>query len=58
VGSRWAQGRACWTVVDVMAQPPAIAGAGYHDDRFVKTSDGWRIKTRTSTRGWAWRLSQ
>ena len=53
-----ANGRGYWFVVDVMSQPPAIAGAGYYDDTFVKTSDGWRIKTRTSTRGWAWRLSQ
>ena len=53
-----AVGRGYWTVVNVMAQPPAIAGVGYYDDTFVKTEDGWRIKSRTSTRGWAWRLSQ
>lgn len=53
-----AVGRGYWTVVNVMAQPPAIAGVGYYDDTFVKTEDGWRIKSRTSTRGWAWRVSQ
>ena len=34
-------------VIDVMSQPPAIAGHGYWDDTFVKTPDGWRIITRT-----------
>ncbi len=53
-----AVGRGYWTVVNVMAQPPAIAGVGYYDDTFVKTENGWRIKSRTSTRGWAWRVSQ
>ena len=53
-----AKGRGYWYVVDVMSQPPAIAGAGYYDDTFVRTPDGWRMKTRTSTRGWTWRLSQ
>ncbi|MCY4601655.1 MAG: nuclear transport factor 2 family protein [Acidobacteria bacterium] len=53
-----AKGRGYWYVVDVMSQPPAIAGAGYYDDTFVRTPDGWRMKSRTSTRGWRWRLSQ
>ena len=53
-----AKGRGYWYVVEVMSQPPAIAGAGYYDDTFVRTPDGWRMKTRTSTRGWTWRLSQ
>lgn len=53
-----AKGRGYWYVVDVMSQPPAIAGAGYYDDTFVRTPDGWRMKSRTSTRGWTWRLSQ
>ena len=47
-----AQGRAYWMVIDVLSHPPAIAAHAYWDDTFVKTADGWRIKTRTSQRGW------
>jgi len=47
-----AKARAYWMVIDVLAHPPAIAGHAYWDDTFVKTADGWRIKTRTSQRGW------
>jgi hypothetical protein len=51
-----AKGRGYWIVMNVMAQPPAITGVGYYDDTFVRTADGWRIKSRTSTRGWSRRL--
>jgi uncharacterized protein (TIGR02246 family) len=48
-----AKGRGYWTVMNVMAQPPVASGVGYYNDTFVKTADGWRIKSRASTRGWA-----
>ena len=47
-----AKGRAYWTVINVLAHPPTIGAHAYWDDTFVKTADGWRIKTRTSQRGW------
>jgi uncharacterized protein (TIGR02246 family) len=48
-----AKGRGYWTVMNVMAQPPVVSSVGYYNDTFVKSADGWRIKSRTSTRGWA-----
>ena len=47
-----ARGRGYWMVIDVLSHPPAIAAHAYWDDTFVKTANGWRIKTRTSQRGW------
>lgn len=48
-----AKGRGYWQTINVMSRPPAISGVGYYDDTFVKTADGWRIKSRTSSRGFA-----
>ncbi len=42
-----ATGRAYWVVLDVSGPQPKHAVSGYYDDVFVKTSDGWRIKSRT-----------
>lgn len=42
-----AKGRAYWVVMDVSGAQPTLAVSGYYDDEFVKTSDGWKIKTRT-----------
>ncbi len=47
-----AKGRGYWFVINVLSQPPAITSSGHYNDTFVKTRDGWRIKTRTSVRGW------
>jgi len=47
-----AKGRVYWYVINVLSQPPAITGSGHYKDTYVKTSNGWRIKTRTSVRGW------
>ena len=47
-----AKGRGYWYVVNVLAQPPVFMGTGHYNDTFVKTADGWRIKSRTSVRGW------
>jgi hypothetical protein len=47
-----ARGRAYWMTMNVMARPPAIAGVGYYEDTFVRTGDGWRMKSRASSRGW------
>ena len=47
-----AKGRGYWYVINVLAQPPVFMGTGHYNDTFVKTSDGWKIKTRTSVRGW------
>ncbi len=46
-----ANGRAYWTAMNVLAQPPSIAGVGHYLDTFVRTGDGWRIKARTIVRG-------
>jgi hypothetical protein len=51
-----ARGRAYWMTVNVLSQPPAISGAGYYEDTFVRTADGWRMKSRKSTRGWSKRV--
>jgi uncharacterized protein (TIGR02246 family) len=47
-----ARGRVYWYTINVLTQPPAIAGAGHYEDTYVKTADGWRMKSRKSTRGW------
>ena len=44
-----AKGRAYYFVMNVGSRPPSIGGSGYLEDVFVKTSDGWRIKSRTLT---------
>lgn len=47
-----ARGRGYWMLVDVVERPPQPAATGYFEDTYVKTSDGWRIKTRRTTRAW------
>ena len=42
-----AKGRAYWTVFDVSGAQPTPVVSGYYDDVFVKTSDGWKIRSRT-----------
>ena len=42
-----AKGRAYWLVLDVSGAQPTPAVSGYYDDVFVKTPDGWKIKSRT-----------
>ena len=42
-----ARGRAYWLVNDVSGSEPKPVVSGYYDDIFVKTSDGWKIKSRT-----------
>ena len=39
-------GRAYYLLVDVSSGQPVVAGSGYYEDVYVKTSDGWRIKRR------------
>ena len=41
-----AKGRNYWLLMDVSGDQPRIYASGYHDDTFVKTPDGWRIKVR------------
>ena len=48
-----AKGRGYWVTMNVMVRPPVVGGAGYYEDTYVRTAGGWRIKSRTSTRGWA-----
>ena len=42
-----AKGRAYWGVNDVTSTAPQAVASGYYDDVFVKTADGWKIKSRT-----------
>ena len=49
-------GRVYWYTINVLSRPPAIEGAGYYEDTYVKTADGWRMKSRKSTRGWTKRM--
>lgn len=42
-----AKGRAYWVVMDVSGEQPTPVVSGYYDDVFVKTSHGWKIKSRT-----------
>ena len=42
-----ARGRTYWLVLDVSTGEATHSSTGYYDDVFVKTSDGWRIKSRT-----------
>ena len=32
---------------DVTGSAPTPVSSGYYDDAFVKTADGWKIKSRT-----------
>jgi hypothetical protein len=51
-----AKGRSYWSTMNVMAKPPSIEGVGQYNDTFVRTAEGWRIKSRTSVRGWPKRV--
>ena len=51
-----AKGRMYWVTMNVMSQPPSLGGVGHYEDTYVKTADGWRIKSRTSFRGWPKRV--
>jgi hypothetical protein len=44
--SEGAKGRNYWILMDVSGKEPRIYASGYHDDTFVKTANGWKIKTR------------
>jgi len=39
-------GRSYFLVYDVSGKQPTITSSGYHDDVFMKTADGWRVKSR------------
>jgi len=41
-----ADGRVYWLLVDVSGGQPQTVGSGYYNDEYVKTSDGWRFKSR------------
>jgi hypothetical protein len=47
-----ATGRSYLVAIDVgeNGKPSTIAHGGYYDDVYVKTPEGWRIKSRTYTR--------
>ncbi len=47
-----ARGRAYWLLLNVEQREPTPVFSGYYEDTFVETADGWRIKTRSSVRGW------
>ena len=47
-----ARGRGYWMLMNVAEREPVPIFSGYYTDTFVKTADGWRIKTRGSVRGW------
>lgn len=53
-----AKGRGYWMLFNVEQRPPAPVVTGYYNDTFVKTADGWRIKTRGSVRNWSAASSQ
>ena len=36
-----------WIEVGENGNPGIVQGGGHYDDVYVKTSDGWRIKSRT-----------
>ena len=42
-----ARGRTYWLVLDVSTGEATHSSTGYYDDVYVKTPDGWRIKSRT-----------
>jgi 3-phenylpropionate/cinnamic acid dioxygenase small subunit len=41
-----ANARSYFMVYDVSGKSPTISSSGYHDDVFVKTAEGWRVKSR------------
>ena len=44
-----AKGRAYWVLNDVSGSEIKAVASGYYDDIYVKTSDGWKIKSRMLT---------
>ena len=48
-----AKGRGYWIVLDTSEPQPKILVHGHYIDTFARTSEGWRIKTRGSMRGWS-----
>jgi 3-phenylpropionate/cinnamic acid dioxygenase small subunit len=53
-----ASGRAYWILLDASQKEPRMVQTGHYFDTFVRTPQGWRIKTRGSVRGWDWRLKK
>jgi ketosteroid isomerase-like protein len=53
-----AKGRGYWVLLDTSQTPPRPVMSGHYFDTFVRTAQGWRIKTRGSVRGWDWRLKK
>ena len=53
-----ARGRAYWIMLDTTQATPRMTIVGHYFDTFVRTKEGWRIKTRGSVRGWDWRLKK
>ena len=45
-----AEVRNYFMILDVSVTPPAVASTGRNVDTFVKTSEGWRFKSRTTFR--------
>ena len=45
-GKGMATGLSYFIVYDVSGKTPTFSSSGYHDDVFVKTTDGWRVKHR------------
>ncbi len=41
-----ASARSYFLVYDVSGKSPTISSSGYHDDVFVNTASGWRVKSR------------
>ena len=41
-----ARGRTYWLLIDVGTGQPTNDRSGYYEDVYVKTSEGWRIKSR------------
>ena len=44
-----AKGRAYWVLNDVSGSEIKAVASGYYDDIYVKTSDGWKIRSRRLT---------
>jgi hypothetical protein len=42
-----ATGRSYYMMMRISTNPPTPVSAGHYDDVYVKTSNGWRIKSRT-----------
>ena len=47
--SEGAKGRAYWILNDVSGSEIKTVASGYYDDIYVKTANGWKIKSRTLT---------